>query len=144
MRSNSISTQWSASTTADFAAARWSSRIKLSPLLSASKGKNNVSLQNLTSCLNSASHFEIHFNAWNIYEPAESDPQRLVVNATSYVIHDQFFANAEVTLYDIAIIYLDSPISGIVPVKLPAKSDDYPLDIYLSVKAIGYGQEDGT
>jgi hypothetical protein len=89
----------------------------------------------------SASGFEIHFNAWNIYTP-ESDPQRLVVNATNFVTHDQFFANAEVTLYDIAIIYLDSPLVGITPVKLPAKSDDYPLDGYLSVKAIGYGQED--
>ena len=69
----------------------------------------------------SASDFEIHFNAWNIYTP-ESDPQRFVYNATNFVIHDKFFANAEVTLYDIAIIYLDSPVVSINPVKLPAKS----------------------
>jgi hypothetical protein len=88
----------------------------------------------------SASHFEIHFNAWNIYEP---ESERVVVESTTFVTHDKFFANAEVTLYDIAIIYLDSPVEGIAPVKLPAKSDDYPLDENLSVKAIGYGQADG-
>jgi hypothetical protein len=77
----------------------------------------------------------------NIYD--ESDPQRLVVSATRFATHQQFFASAEGAINDIAIIYLDSPVAGIVPVKLPAKSDNYPLDEYLSVKGIGYGLEDG-
>jgi hypothetical protein len=71
------------------------------------------------------------------------ESERVVVESTTFVTHDKFFANAEVTLYDIAIIYLDSPVEGIAPVKLPAKSDVYPLNENLSVKAIGYGQADG-
>jgi hypothetical protein len=91
--------------------------------------------------LHRAENFEIHFNALHIYEPA-LDSNRIVVEATRFIPHQQFSVDYSGAINDIAIIYLDAPVTGVTPAKVPNKSDDWPLDNYLSVKAVGYGITD--